>query len=51
MVGFVVDKMKIMQYHLLTEVGVEVEDELGNICTPKLVDYKYYIVSEPSFQI
>ena len=25
------DKTKIMQCHLLTEVGVEVEDELGNI--------------------
>ena len=30
--GWVVNKLKIMQYHLLTEVLVEVEDEdeLGN---------------------
>ena len=29
--GWVVDKTKIMQFHLLTEVKVEVEDEFGNI--------------------
>ena len=29
--GWVVDKSNILQYHLLTEVLVEVEDNLGNI--------------------
>ena len=29
--GWVVDKTKIMQCHLLTEVGAEVEDEFGKM--------------------
>ena len=44
--GWVVDETKIMQCHLLTEVGVEVEDELGNknFCISDNESFQYKVI-------